>query len=226
MAIKEWPQDERPREKLLARGAKNLSDAELLAIFLRTGTRGKTAVDIARELLTQFGGLKKLLNTAPTTLFATAGVGKAKYSALLAAVELGLRYQNDAVKIGETLPSSHDAKLFLCQRLGAYAHEVFACLFLDSHQRVLAFEELFQGTINESNVYPREVVKRGLAHNAAKIILTHNHPSGRLTPSQADCDITYLLKKALALVGIQVLDHIIVGDREAVSLVESGYITL
>jgi DNA repair protein RadC len=222
MAIKEWPEDERPREKLLSRGAKNLSDAELLAIFLRTGTRGKTAVDLARDLIIQFGGLKKLLNSAQVTLFQTNGVGKAKYSALKAAVELGLRYQNETVKIGETLHSSQHAKSFLAQRLGSYAHEVFACLFLDSHQRVLAFEELFQGTINESNVYPREVVKRGLAHNAAKIILAHNHPSGRLTPSSADCEITQLLKQALALVGIQVLDHIIVGHKDTLSLVESG----
>jgi DNA repair protein RadC len=222
MAIKEWPQDERPREKLLARGAKNLSDAELLAIFLRTGTRGKTAVDLARDLIMQFGSLKKLLTTAPVTLFETTGVGKAKYSALAAAVELGMRYQNEAIKIGQTLQSSQHAKSFLTQRLGAYAHEVFACLFLDSHQRVLAFEELFQGTINESNVYPREVVKRGLAHNAAKVILAHNHPSSRLTPSQADCDITNLLKQAMGLVGIQVIDHIIVGQNDALSLVECG----
>jgi DNA repair protein RadC len=222
MAIKEWPQDERPREKLLLRGAKNLSDAELLAIFLRTGTRGKTAVDLARELIIEFGGLKKLINTEPNILFNTIGLGRAKYSALKAAVELGLRYQNETIKIGETLQSSQHAKSFLVQQLGSYAHEVFACLFLDSHQRVLAFEELFQGTINESNVYPREVVKRGLAHNAAKVILAHNHPSGRLTPSQADCDITVLLKQALGLGGIQVIDHIIVGHKDALSLMECG----
>jgi DNA repair protein RadC len=222
MPINQWPQDERPREKLLARGAKNLSDAELIAIFLRTGSRGQTAVDLARDLMTEFGGLKKLLNAAPPVLLKKRGLGKAKYAALKAAVELGLRYYDEAVQIGETLTSSHHAKLFLAKRLGDYAHEVFACLFLDSQQRVICYEELFHGTINESNVYPREVVKRGLAHNAAKIILAHNHPSGDPTPSTADCDVTDLLRQALALVDILVLDHIIIGHKLAISLVESG----
>jgi DNA repair protein RadC len=222
MAINEWPRDERPREKLILRGAKNLSDAELLAIFLRTGTRGKTAVDLARDLITQFGSLKKLLNTPPAILYQTRGIGKAKYSALQAAVELGIRYDDAAIHTGETLSGSDHARRFLIQRLGSHTQEVFACLFLDSHQRVLCFEELFYGTINESSVYPREVVKRGLAHNAAKVILAHNHPSGRVTPSQADCDITLLLKQALALVDIQVLDHIIIGHKESLSLVECG----
>lgn len=224
MAITQWPQDERPREKLLLRGAKNLSDAELLAIFLRTGARGKTALDIARELLMQFGSLKKLLNTAPAVLYQIHGIGKAKYAALLAAIELGRRYLDEAMQIGETLNCSEIAKRFLANRLRDYAHEVFGCLFLDTHHRVLAFEELFHGTINESNVYPREVVKRCLIHNAAKVILTHNHPSGDPTPSQSDCDVTQLLKQALALVDIQVIDHIIIGHQETLSLVESGYI--
>jgi DNA repair protein RadC len=224
MAITNWPAEERPREKLLLRGAKNLSDAELLAIFLHTGTRGKTALDMARELLSEAGSLKKLLNSSAENLCQTLGFGKAKYAALKAAIELGQRYLDETVKIGEPLNSSSAAKSFLSQRLKDYPHEVFACLFLNSHHRLLGFEELFHGTINESNVYPREVVKRGLAHNAAKIILAHNHPSGNTTPSQADCDITLLLKQTLALVEIKVVDHIIVGHNDCLSLVESGYI--
>jgi DNA repair protein RadC len=224
MAITHWPQDERPREKLLLRGAGNLSDAELLAIVLRTGTQGKTALDIARELLHEFGSLKKLLTASLHTLAQKSGVGKAKYATLKAAVELGRRYLDEAVQIGEILNSSHIARRFLANRLRDYPHEVFACLFLDTHHRVLGFDELFHGTINESNVYPREVVKRALMHNAAKVILTHNHPSGDPTPSQADCDVTHILKQALALIDIQVIDHIIIGHQETVSLVEAGYI--
>jgi DNA repair protein RadC len=224
MAITNWPTEERPREKLLARGAKNLSDAELLALFLHTGTRGKTALDIARELLGEFGSLKKLLNSEPGRLCQTRGIGNAKYALLKAATELGQRYLDETPQIGETLGSSIAAKRFLSHRLKDYPHEVFACLFLSSHHRLLGFEELFHGTINESNVYPREVVKRGLAHNAAKIILAHNHLSGNTTPSQADCDITLLLKKTLALVEIKVIDHIIVGHHDCLSLVEMGYI--
>jgi DNA repair protein RadC len=224
MGISQWPQDERPREKLLQRGAQHLSDAELLAIFLRTGTRGKTALDIARELLSEFGGLKKLLNSNPQMLLQKSGFGKAKYAAIKAAVELGQRYADEMIPIGETLNSSQNAKGFLARRLGDYQHEVFACLFLDTHHRLICFEELFHGTINESNVYPREVIKRGLAHNAAKVIFAHNHPSGNPTPSQADWDITHLLKQALALVDIQVIDHIVIGHRASVSLVESGFV--
>jgi DNA repair protein RadC len=222
MAITHWPTEERPREKLLTHGAKHLTDAELLAIFLHTGTRGKTALDMARELLSEFGGLKKLLNTNPQTLWLKRGFGKAKYAALKASVELGQRYLEDSIQIGEALSSSQAAIRFLANRFRDYPHEVFACLFLDTHHRVLSFEELFHGTINESFVYPREVVKRGLAHNAAKIILAHNHPSGNPTPSQADHDLTDLLKQALALVAIQVIDHIIIGHKENWSMAERG----
>lgn len=224
MAIRNWPTEERPREKLLLRGPKNLSDAELLAIFLNTGTQGKTAIDLARELLGQFGSLKKLLNSSAETLFKQRGIGKAKYAALKAAIELGQRYLGETITLGEKINSSQQAKRFLSHRLRDYPHEVFACLFLNTHHCLLGFEELFHGTINEANVYPREVVKRGLAHNAAKIILAHNHPSGNPTPSQADCDVTYLLKQTLALVEISVIDHIIVGQNDCLSLVEAGYV--
>lgn len=224
MAITNWPSAERPREKLLLHGAKQLSDAELLAIFLQTGTRGKTALDLARELLSEFGGLKPLLNANKHLLMEKNGLGQAKYSCIKAAIELGQRYLSESLKIGATFNSSQTAKKFLAAQLKNYAHEVFACLFLNVHHKLLSFEELFHGTINESSVYPREVVKRGLAHNAAKVILAHNHPSGNPTPSQADCDVTQLLKQSLNLVDIQVIDHIIIGHEDSLSMMEAGYL--
>jgi DNA repair protein RadC len=224
MAITNWPAAERPRERLLRHGAKHLSDAELLAIFIQTGTRGKTALDIARELLADFGSLKQLLNAAPQHLMAKNGLGEAKLAFLKAALELGHRYQSESFKIGADFNTSQAAKAFLASHLKNYAHEVFACLFLNVHHKLLSFEELFHGTINESSVYPREVVKRGLAHNAAKVILAHNHPSGNPTPSQADCDVTQLLKQSLTLVDIQVIDHIIIGHDENLSMMEAGYL--
>jgi DNA repair protein RadC len=223
MAIRNWPIAERPREKLLQQGARQLSDAELLAIFLRTGMRGKTAVDLARELLAEFGGLKMLLNTSSQTLCQRPGVGKAKYAGLIAALELGQRYASEALKVGEILLSSQAAQKYLAYHLQHQQQEVFACLFLNTQHRILAYEELFHGTIDESSVYPREVVKRALAHNAAKVILAHNHPSGDPTPSQADCEITDLLRDSLALVDIRVIDHIIIGQQQCLSLAESGH---
>lgn len=224
MTIAKWPLEERPREKLLIRGAKHVSDAELLAIFLRTGIQGKTALDLARELLMEMGSLKKLLNMDPPYFYQKRGVGRAKYAVIKAALELGRRYLSEPIQIGEALGNSESAKRFLSSRLRDYPHEVFACLFLDAHHRVLGFEELFHGTIHETSVYPREVVKRGLAHNAAKIILAHNHPSGNPTPSDADKEITQLLKSALGLVDIQVVDHVIIGSSASVSLAETGFI--
>jgi DNA repair protein RadC len=224
MAITNWPAAERPREKLIRHGAKHLSDAELLAIFIQTGTRGKTALDIARELLTEFGGLKQLLNAAPQHLMEKNGLGEAKLSFLKAALELGQRYQSETFRMGASFGTSQAAKTFLASHLKNYAHEVFACLFLNVHHKLLSFEELFHGTINESSVYPREVVKRGLANNAAKVILAHNHPSGNPTPSQADCDVTQLLKQSLTLVDIQVIDHIIIGHDDNLSMMEAGYL--
>ncbi len=222
MTIANWPLAERPREKLLLHGVKNLSDAELLAIFFCTGSRGKTAVDIARELLTEHGGLKKIADADPTLLFQKKGFGKAKYAMLKAAIELGRRYLEEDLPAGEPLTNSHLTKRFLANRLKDYPHEVFACLFLDTLNRIICYEELFHGTINESNVYPRELVKRGLKHNAAKVILAHNHPSGSPTPSEADQEITHLLQKALALVSIQVIDHIVIGHNQTLSFAEAG----
>jgi DNA repair protein RadC len=222
MTIANWPMAERPREKLLLRGAKNLSDAELLAIFFCTGTRGKTALDIARELLSEYGGLKKIISTEPEKLLQKPGVGKAKYAMIKAAIELGRRYFEEDVPVGKALTSSHLTKRFLANRLQDYPHEVFACLFLDNQNRIICFQELVHGTINEANVYPRELAKEGLKHNAAKVILAHNHPSGNTTPSQADKDITQLLKQALALIGIQIIDHIIIGNNQTLSFAEAG----
>ncbi len=224
MSITHWPLNERPREKLLLFGAKNLSDAELLAIFVNTGIPGKTALDIARDLLISFNGLKKLLQSYPHQIYQQRGLGKAKYALLQAALELGRRFLDADFQIGETLHDSQLTKRFLTHQLKNYSHEVFACLFLDSHNRLLCFEELFHGTINEANVYPREVVKRALAHNAAKVIFAHNHPSGSAIPSDADQALTQRLKQALALIDIGVIDHIVIGHKEAFSFAEHGWI--
>ncbi len=222
MSITHWPSSERPREKLLQLGAKNLSDAELLAIFVNTGVRGKTALDIARELLIDFGGLKKLLHSYPHEIYLKKGLGKAKYALLKAAVELGRRFLDSHIEPGETLNNSQRTGRFLAHQLKNYPHEVFACLFLDNHNRLICFEELFHGTLNEASVYPREVVKRALQHNAAKVIFAHNHPSGKAEPSHADREITERLKQALALVDIQVIDHIVIGQQETISFAEHG----
>lgn len=224
MTITNWPVSDQPREKIFSIGAKNLTDAELIAIFLRTGVPGKSAVDIARGLLTEYGSLKKLFSVDPAQLLKQRGLGKAKYAMLKAALELGRRYFEEEVFLGNPLNSIQLIKRFLFNRMRDYPHEVFACLFLDIKNRLICFEELFFGSLSEASVYPREVVKRGLKHNAAKIILAHNHPSGNPTPSQADQEITQLLKQALALVEIRVVDHIIVGINESVSFAEKGWI--
>jgi len=224
MKISQWPLHERPREKLLSQGAKTLTEAELLSILLRLGTPGKTALDLARELLAEFGGLKKMILTEPQQLYRLSGLGKAKYALLQAAIELGKRYQAESVQVGEKLGNSLATQRFLTAKLRDYPREIFACLFLNAHNRILAYEELFQGSLTEANVYPREVVKRALAHNCAKVILAHNHPSGNATPSQADIQLTQQLKQALALVEIQVIDHVIVGQQENFSFAQAGWL--
>lgn len=222
MAIKDWPQQERPREKLLTSGAAVLSDAELLAIFLRSGTRGRTAVDLARDLLTRFGGLRQLLDADRDTFCAALGLGDASYAQLQAVLEIGQRHLLQSLQRDSVLSSPENTRRFLTSRLRACQQEVFLCLFLDSRHAVIVCEELFYGTIDGASVYPREVVKRALKHNAAALILAHNHPSGVAEPSQADVRITERLKAALALVDIRVLDHMVVGDGEVVSLAERG----
>lgn len=224
MAISDWPRDERPREKLLQRGARALSDAELLAIFLRTGRRGSTAVDLARELLEACGGLRPLLDLPPERLARLQGMGEARRALLQAALELGRRHLEAGLAREEALTDPVKAGRFLMARLRDYPHEVFACLFLDNRHRLVAFEELFHGTLDGAAVYPREVLRRCMTHNAAAVILAHNHPSGVAEPSQADRSITRRLVDALALVDIRVLDHLVIGDREWVSLAERGWI--
>jgi len=222
MSITDWPVAERPREKLLLRGAATLSDAELLAIFLRTGTPGKTAVDLARELLSDFGGLRPLLGASQQAFCAGHGLGDAKYAQLQATLEMGRRYLHESLTRGEILSSPLDTRQYLCARLRKYPYEVFACLFLDNRHRLICFEEMFKGTIDGASVHPREVVRRALHHNAAAVIFSHNHPSGVAEPSQADGHLTRRLNDALALIDVRVLDHIIIGDDCAVSMAELG----
>jgi len=221
MAISQWPLDERPREKLLNKGAEALSDAELLAIFLRTGCKGVTAVDLARQLLDNFGGLKPLLQASQTEFCQHKGLANAKYAQLQAVLEMAKRHLLEQLSRGDVLCSPSQTRQYLAAQLGNYPHEVFACLFLDNRNRVIAFEKMFYGTIDGASVYPREVVRLALKKNAAAIIFAHNHPSGVAEPSHADEQITKRLKEALALVDVRVLDHFVIGD-EVVSFAERG----
>lgn len=224
MPITDWPAEDRPREKLLKKGEDTLTDAELVAIFLQSGTRGKTALDLARNLLNEFGSLNKLLRAPESRLIQEKGIGTARYAALKAAAEMGRRCIDEPVVIGQPLTNSKLTRQFLANRLRHHQNEVFACLFLDNHLRLIHFEELFHGSINQASIYPREIVRQGLAHNAAKLILAHNHPSGEPTPSQADKDATRLIKQALALIDIDVVDHVIIGNPDTYSFAEMGYL--
>lgn len=213
---------ERPREKLLQRGAACLSDAELLAIFLRTGVTGLSAVDLARQLLDRFGDLRTLLNARMDEFCAAHGLGQAKFVQLQAVMEMARRHLFLQLQRGDPLESPDTTRAFLSSRLRDYHHEVFACLFLDNRHRVIAFEEMFRGTIDGAAVPPREVVKRALELNAAAVIFAHNHPSGVSEPSEADKHLTRRLCDALGLLEIRVLDHFIVGDGLPVSFAERG----
>ncbi|MGB9671004.1 MAG: RadC family protein [Halothiobacillaceae bacterium] len=224
MAITDWPEDERPREKLLKHGPAVLSDAELLAIFLRTGVTGKSAVDLARELLASFGGLRPLLNASRTEFCARQGLGDAKYAQLQAVLEMARRHLRESLARGEAFTSPQAVRAYLAARLRDQPREVFLVLFLDARHRLIAVEELFLGTLGEAVVHPREVVRRALQHNAAALIVAHNHPSGVAEPSHADVLITQRLKEALGLIDIRLLDHFIVGDGEPVSLAERGVV--
>jgi DNA repair protein RadC len=222
MAIRDWPKDERPREKLLSRGAETLSDAELLAILLRTGTRGRSAVQLARDLLAHFRSLRKLIAADRGRFCAEPGLGLARFAELQAAVEIARRQLTEALRTGPSLASPRATRDFLLARLRDREHEVFCCLYLDNRHRLIHFEELFRGTIDGASVHPREVVKQALLWNSAAVIVAHNHPSGIPEPSQADEIITQRIKHALALVDIRLLDHIVVGDGASVSLAERG----
>lgn len=222
MSIREWPEAERPREKLLKQGAAVLSDAELLAIFLRTGVPGRSAVDLARHLLTRFGGLRGLLETDQNSFNKELGLGPAKYALLQAVMEMARRHLGEDLSRGPALESPTVVRAYLQAQLRHEKHEVFGCLFLDTRHRPLGFEALFHGSIDSAAVYPRQVVKRALAHNAAALILCHNHPSGNPEPSQADIRLTHRLRDALEMIDVRVLDHFIIGDGEPLSMREHG----
>jgi len=224
MAISDWPEAERPREKLLSLGPQALSDAELLAIFLRTGIAGCSAVELARRLVNEYGGLRTLFQADRARFCATRGLGDAKYAQLQAVLELARRHLAESLMRGDALKNPAETRRYLTARLRDYPYEVFACLFLDTRHRVISYEELFRGTIDGASVHPREVVRRALQHNAAAVILAHNHPSGIAEPSDADRRITTRLQDALALIDIRVLDHIVIGDQSATSLAERGFI--
>ena len=224
MHIREWPAGERPREKLLDHGAAVLSDAELLAIFLGSGLRGQDAVATARQLLAEHGPLRALIERGAQGLAALRGLGPARACVLSAALELGHRVLAADLARGEAMSDPSAAGRYFSQRLRSRPHEVFAALFLDTRHRALAFEELFRGTIDGAEVHPREVVRRALAHNAAAVIVGHNHPSGSREPSAADRAVTAQLKQALALVDVRLLDHFVVGDGAAVSLAACGWV--
>lgn len=221
LSVRDWPAEEQPRNKVLNRGADSLSDAELLAVFIRNGCQGKTAVDVARELLMTFGGLRGLLNAERSEVCAIAGIGPAKYAELKTVLEMSRRYLRERLQRGEVLEDPDAVRFYLAAKLRDKKSEVFAAVFLDNRHRVITYEELFFGTIDSASVHPREVVRSALKHNAAAVILAHNHPSGVAEPSQSDERITQRLREALALIDVRVLDHFVIGDT-IVSFAERG----
>ncbi|CAM3661115.1 RadC family protein [Rheinheimera salexigens] len=224
MSIKNWPATERPREKLLQQGVSALSDAELLAIFLRTGITGIDAVSLARQLLSQFGSLKSLLSANQQQFCAAKGLGEAKFVQLQAVLELSKRYLEQQIQRDTVFTDPATVKRYLQHAISHKQREEFLLLYLDSQHRLIKTESLFSGTIDASPVYPRIVVQHALAHNAAAVILAHNHPSGVAEPSRADRSITERLVQALMLVDIKVLDHFVVGDTDVISFAERGWL--
>ncbi len=221
MSIRHWPEGERPRERLLNQGAAALSDAELLAIFLRTGSRGRSAVDLGRDLLDTFGGLRPLLEADRRTFCAHHGLGEASFVQLQAVLEMARRHLAAHIERYDTITGPETTRAFLTTQLRHRPDEVFACLFLDNRHRILAFEPLFHGTINGASVHPRTIVRRSLQHNAAAVIAAHNHPSGIAEPSSADRQITTQLRDALRVIDVRLLDHFVIGE-EIVSFAERG----
>ncbi|MCB5161131.1 RadC family protein [Marinomonas algarum] len=222
MGINHWPEQDRPREKLINQGAESLSDSELLAIFLRTGTRGVSAVELARQILLEFGGLRALMSASRTDFCKGFGLGDAKYTQLQAVLEMSKRHLKEQLMRDTVFNGAEHVRSYLSSQLRHAQREVFAVLFLDSQHRLICYEELFFGTIDAAAVYPREVVKAALQHNAAALILAHNHPSGVAEPSQADVHITDKIRHALDLIDVRLLDHFVVGDGQPVSLAERG----
>jgi DNA repair protein RadC len=218
----QWPPSERPRERLLAQGAASLSDAELIALFLGTGVRGKSALDLARELLARFGRVSRLLSAPRREIDAVPGVGAAKYAQIAAVMELARRALSEEMKVRDSLTSPAAVRGYLRLRMQDLGHECFYCVFLDAQNRVIAAEELFRGTLTQTSVYPREVVKHALRHNAAALILAHNHPSGVAEPSVQDQALTRTLAEALGLIDVKVLDHFIVAPGACLSFAERG----
>ena len=226
MSIKSWPKQERPREKLLSQGSHSLSNAELLAISLRTGCKGKTAIDLARDLLIRFGTLRGLLHASEKEFCKKTGLGSAKYVQLQASLEICRRYLAENIDQSSGLNGADNIKNFLISKLSGYEQEVFACMLFDNKHRLICFKELFHGSINSSVVYPREVVKLSLTVNAAAIILAHNHPSGDVNPSANDIQITKVLREILYVINVEVLDHIIVGHNHTFSFAEQKVLDL
>lgn len=222
MGIKDWPTSERPRERLLAQGAAALSDAEVLALLLGSGTGPSSALDCARAALQRFGSLCALLSAPAGTLQQLPGWGLASYTRLQAAIELSKRLLREEAQRPAPMNSPLAARSYLCLALAGQAHEIFTVLFLDAQHRLIACEEMFRGTLTQTSVYPREVVKQALRHNCAAVILAHNHPSGVAEPSRADQALTHALQGALALVDVRVLDHIVVAGSQSVSFAERG----
>jgi DNA repair protein RadC len=222
MAITDWPAEQRPRERLIKHGAQALSDAELLAVFLRVGVAGKSAVDLGRDMMTHFGSLGRMFAANLDEFSAINGLGPAKFAQLQAVLELARRSLLEELQTGVALSSPQAVKQYLQLLLAPKPYESFAVLFLDVKNRLIACEELFRGTLTHTSVYPREIVKASLAHNAAGVILAHNHPSGTTDPSAADKSLTQALKQALALVDVRVLDHFVVAAREIYSFSENG----
>ena len=222
MGIRDWPASERPREKLIEQGAEALSDAELLAIFLRIGVTGRSAVDLARDLLNQFGSLNGIFAASEKAISQVHGMGSSKYVQLQAIFEMSRRALNEQMQAHDVLNSPQQVRDYLVLKLGSQHKEVFLVLFLDAQNRLIASEEMFSGTQMQTSVYAREVVKRALHHNAAAVIFAHNHPSGIAKQSNEDEMLTQALKKALALVDVRVLDHFIVAGNSTMSFVERG----
>lgn len=224
MSIKQWPAQMRPREKLLAQGAEALSDAELLAIFLRTGVKGTSAVTLANNLLVSFGSLSALLEASPEEFCQHFGLGLAKYAQLQATSELTKRCSKDKLHQSGPLTSSQQTVDYLTHQIGNLPYETFVVIYLDNQHQIIHCEELFRGTINAANVYPREIVRQVIKYNAAAVILSHNHPSGITEPSQSDIRITKRIKEALNLIDVSVLDHVIIGSETPYSFAEHGLI--
>lgn len=222
MAIHQWPLSEQPREKLLRSGAKSLSDAELLAIFLRTGVKGCSAVELAKQLLKKHGGLRALFNSSLEEFCQVKGMGAAKYTQLQAVLEMSKRYFWEDLAEQPVMNSADAAGQFLLSEMSHLSREVFSCIFLNNQHKLICYEELFFGTINQSPVFPREIAKRAMELNAAAVILAHNHPSGVAEPSMADKEITKVIRQALNVLDVRVLDHLVVGAQEVYSFADNG----